>query len=141
MEDEKKLISLKEAATLSGYSADYIGQLIRAGKIPGKQVYTNITWMTTAEAVIQYKKKSKSEIYNKSTLKEKISSRKRLIAMEFDIIRLFFQTFRSALPILVVLLISFLLLVTSVIYISFSKNSNFNQTNKNINLEQKSITF
>ena len=61
MKNEKNLISLKEAAKISGYSSDYIGQLIRAGKIPGKQVYSNIAWMTTAEAVIEYKKSGKSK--------------------------------------------------------------------------------
>ena len=55
MKDEKNLISLKDASKISGYSADYIGQLIRSGKIPGKQVYCNIAWMTTAQAVLDYK--------------------------------------------------------------------------------------
>lgn len=39
---EEKLISLKEAARISGYAPDYIGQLIRKGKIAGKQVYYNV---------------------------------------------------------------------------------------------------
>ena len=56
MTEKNRLITLKEASELSGYSADYIGQLIREGKIPGKQVYCNIAWMTTAEAVLDYKK-------------------------------------------------------------------------------------
>ncbi len=47
-------ISLREAAEISGYSSDYIGQLIRGGKLEGKQVYTNISWMTTEEAVRTY---------------------------------------------------------------------------------------
>jgi hypothetical protein len=45
---------LKEAASLSKYSSDYIGQLIRAGKIEGQQVYSNIAWVTTEEAVKNY---------------------------------------------------------------------------------------
>jgi hypothetical protein len=52
---EEKLISLKEAAELTGYTPDYIGQLIRKGKIYGKQVYFNVAWMTTPEAVLSYK--------------------------------------------------------------------------------------
>ncbi len=47
-------ITLKEAAELSGYSADYIGQLIRKKKLPGKQVYLNIAWVTTEEAIQAY---------------------------------------------------------------------------------------
>ena len=47
-------ITLKEAAELSGYSPDYLGQLIRCGKIPGKQVYANVAWVTTTHAVSAY---------------------------------------------------------------------------------------
>jgi hypothetical protein len=47
-------ITLKEAAKISGYSADYIGQLIRKGKIRGRQVYTNIAWVTTKEDLRAY---------------------------------------------------------------------------------------
>jgi hypothetical protein len=50
----QKYISLKEAAKISGYAPDYIGQLIRKGSLPGKQVYYNVAWMTTEEAVRSY---------------------------------------------------------------------------------------
>jgi len=50
----KKHISLKEAAKLSGYSQDYLGQLIRNGKLPGKKVYVNVAWMTTEEDLRRY---------------------------------------------------------------------------------------
>ena len=56
---EPKYISLKEAAELSGYSADYVGQLIRSGKLPGKQVFLNVAWMTTKEALEGYMNKDK----------------------------------------------------------------------------------
>src|SRR5262244_1385185 len=52
--DSKKYISLKEAARLSGYSSDYVGQLIRSGKLEGKQVFSNVAWMTTEEALQKY---------------------------------------------------------------------------------------
>lgn len=58
---EPKYISLKDAAELSGYSADYVGQLIRNGKLPGKQVFLNVAWMTTKEAIEEYTKDKKSE--------------------------------------------------------------------------------
>lgn len=48
-----KFITLKQAAEISGYAPDYIGQLIRKGKLPGKQVYYNVAWMTT-ESDIRY---------------------------------------------------------------------------------------
>jgi hypothetical protein len=49
-----KYISLKEAAEISGYAPDYIGQLIRKGKLPGKQVYSNVAWVTTEDALRSY---------------------------------------------------------------------------------------
>jgi len=52
--DPSKYISLKEAAKISGYSADYVGQLIRSGKLEGKQVFSNVAWMTTEEAIQKY---------------------------------------------------------------------------------------
>ena len=56
MEKSKKdkHITLKEAAILSGYSSDYLGQLIRKGKLEGEQVYMNTAWMTTKVAVLDY---------------------------------------------------------------------------------------
>lgn len=50
----EKYITLKEAASISGYSPDYVGQLIRQGKLPGKQVYYNVAWVTTESAVRAY---------------------------------------------------------------------------------------
>ncbi|GIV28741.1 MAG: hypothetical protein KatS3mg027_2555 [Bacteroidia bacterium] len=52
--DSKNYITLKQAAEISGYSPDYIGQLIRQGKIAGKQVYCNIAWVTTEEEIKKY---------------------------------------------------------------------------------------
>ena len=51
---EAGFITLKEASERFGYAPDYIGQLIRKGKIEGKQVYANLAWMTTAEAIEEY---------------------------------------------------------------------------------------
>lgn len=51
---EKGYITLKEAAALTSYSSDYIGQLIRAGKIKGEQVYSNVAWVTTEDEILAY---------------------------------------------------------------------------------------
>lgn len=51
---EKGYITLKEAAQISNYSPDYIGQLIRSGKIRGEQVYSNVAWVTTEDEVLAY---------------------------------------------------------------------------------------
>ena len=52
--ESENYITLKEAAKMSGYAPDYIGQLIRKGKLPGKQVYCSVAWVTTEAAVKQY---------------------------------------------------------------------------------------
>lgn len=52
--EEKGYITLKEAAKISNYAPDYIGQLIRAGKIKGEQVYSNVAWVTTEDEVRAY---------------------------------------------------------------------------------------
>ncbi len=57
---DKETITLKEASKLSGYSPDYIGQLIRQGKLPGKQIYSAVSWVTTEEAVLSYVESVKS---------------------------------------------------------------------------------
>ncbi len=59
MGKDSKYISLKEASKISGYSSDYIGQLIRSGKLPGKQVFSNVAWMTTEKDIKEYKEKNK----------------------------------------------------------------------------------
>ncbi len=51
---EKEYLSLKEASELTGYSSDYVGQLIRSGKIQGKQIYSHVSWVTTKEALDEY---------------------------------------------------------------------------------------
>jgi len=56
---DKDTITLKEASKLSGYSPDYIGQLIRQGKLPGKQVYSSVSWVTTEDAILSYIESSK----------------------------------------------------------------------------------
>ncbi len=62
---EAGFITLKEASERFGYSPDYVGQLIRKGKIEGKQVYSNLAWMTTIDSIEEYlsreKRTSKTE--------------------------------------------------------------------------------
>jgi hypothetical protein len=111
---ENDLISLKEAAKISGYSPDYIGQLIRAGKIPGRQVYSNIAWMTTSKAVEDYKNKGKDKDQN--SVRQRITNRRRKLMMEFNIIRLFFQAFKTAIPLFIIIIISLVVLTGFLFY-------------------------
>lgn len=57
--EKQEYISLKEAARKSGYSADYVGQLIRSGKLAGKQIYSNVAWVTTEAALVEYMQKER----------------------------------------------------------------------------------
>ena len=67
-DNSKKYISLKEAAKLSGYSSDYVGQLIRSGKLEGKQVFSNVAWMTTEDAIKRYLTRQSGEPASKNRL-------------------------------------------------------------------------
>jgi len=128
IKDEKKLITLKDAAKISGYSSDYIGQLIRAGKIPGKQIYTNITWVTTAEAVMEYKNNKHSEADNSP--KARFHTQLRKINLQLNIIKLFFQTFKTAIPLLAVLFLSFLVIGVFLVQAFLPGANNFSQTSE-----------
>ncbi len=114
-QEQKGLISLKEASKISGYSSDYIGQLIREGKISGKQVYSNIQWMTSAQEVINYKNIKKQK---KSGILAKFDVQKRKLSMELNVFKLFFQTFKSSLPLILVIIVSFILFSYFMLYLS-----------------------
>lgn len=59
-ESKEKFITLKEASEISGYAPDYVGQLIRSGKIEGKQVFSNVAWVTTESAIRAYVERTKN---------------------------------------------------------------------------------
>ena len=67
MNKKDEFISLREAAAIAGYTPDYVGQLIRSGKLPGKQVFANVAWMTTEEAVRSYVGQKKGKSLGKET--------------------------------------------------------------------------
>lgn len=60
MESFKKVISLNQAAQISGYTQDYLGYLIRTGEMKGTK--KGRAWFTTEEEVKNYlfKKKVRS---------------------------------------------------------------------------------
>lgn len=89
--ETNKFITLKEAAEISGYAPDYIGQLIRKGKLPGKQVYCNVAWMTTEGSVRRYLEANKGQKNNseaKSGWAKKFASLKAKIKPQIDMMRL-----------------------------------------------------
>ena len=81
MGKQDEFITLKEAAQITGYSADYIGQLIRAGKLEGKQVYSNVAWVTTREALEDYRshKDARGELSGIERWKKVLSSPEALV--------------------------------------------------------------
>jgi len=119
MEKEKKLISLKEAAEISGYSSDYIGQLIRSGKIFGEQVQSNVVWMTSAQAILDYKNKSK-----KTADKERsfFLEKKRQLALQWKILKILFENFKGLILALFFSLLVLFVLIISAFYLFFSQN-------------------
>jgi hypothetical protein len=90
---EKKYITLKEASALSGYSSDYIGQLIRNGKISGKRVYANPVWMTTKDDLFEYlnlnRSSDNSNQKNFTKTSTKLKTLKTKIRSELELVKLY----------------------------------------------------
>jgi len=113
VKSEKEYISLREASKISGYSSDYVGYLIRTGKIPGRMVYTGVSWQTTREAILAYKnrqqrKKGKTNFREK--INEGLSSLKSRLGFEFNLLKMFFKEFKTILIFLFLLVF----LITSI---------------------------
>lgn len=106
MKQKKKTkhLTLKEAAKISGYSPDYIGQLIRQGKLPGKQIYTNVAWVTTEEDVLNYLEKAQKG-RNQHTPLDKAKHTKRRVFLESN----FNNTLKGALYFSIGMLTAFVL--------------------------------
>jgi hypothetical protein len=47
-------MTLKEASISTPYTPDYIGQLVRAGKLEGRQVYSNVIWVVREASLRDY---------------------------------------------------------------------------------------
>ena len=71
MTNEEKLISLKEASKLTPFSSDYLGLLVRKGKLGGEKVGGK--WMTSKRAIEVYLQKTAESSYvHQQTLNVKI---------------------------------------------------------------------
>jgi len=117
MNKPKKYISLKEASKLSGYSSDYIGQLIRGGKLGGKKVYSSVAWVTTEDAVKKYLEKAKAENGSGNGKKDK----KVVIQLENKEIDV--NKFSKYLMYLILIFVSiFMVIVLFVLSLSLEKN-------------------
>jgi hypothetical protein len=112
-------ITLKEAARISGYSADYIGQLIRKGKIKGRQVYTNIAWVTTEEDLRAYLSGKNSPSPDVPTREESPSPENFQNSRDQWLVPRFFPVLRIVLWVLLVLAFVSALFVLFVLVNSF----------------------
>ncbi len=58
---QNRYISLKQAAAISGYTPDYIGYLIRKGKIEGVKTPGQSYWLISRKEIEKYRKSTKSQ--------------------------------------------------------------------------------
>lgn len=133
---EKKWITLKEASKVSGYAPDYIGELIRKGKIEGKQIYFNVAWVTTEEAILEYKERQKKREEKNLTKKEKfldfLNEIKQKFLLQFQVLKLFFKTFKIILPLFIVLIILLSLFFFYIFSLSFEKKEKILPTQESL---------
>jgi hypothetical protein len=118
--ETNKFITLKEAAEISGYAPDYIGQLIRKGKLPGKQVYCNVAWMTTEGSVRRYLEGNRGQKNNgeaRSGWAKKIEALKAKIRPQIDIMRLP----QIVLYTIIIFSVSFFFLLIYIFSVNFEK--------------------
>ncbi len=133
--EKEKLITLKEAAKISGYAPDYIGQLIRKGKLPGKQVYCTVAWMTTEEALRQYIERNKNE-GRKLTLLERVTATLRQLKAKIMLEMKLARLFTTVLYLAIIFSIGFSLLLFYIFSVSLDKKL---QENARKNLETQII--
>ena len=117
-------ISLREAAKISGYSPDYVGQLIRSGKLPGKQVFSHVAWMTTEDALKEYMHGKKRVTSGEHSLVQTFfaiaQSVPGMIRRQFQMPRLF----ATVLYIIVALMFCFLILLFYIFSTSLERELN-----------------
>lgn len=83
MQQLKKVISLSQAAKISGYNQDYLGSLIRKGEIRGKKIGRN--WFTTEEELKNYFFKQKIR-HQEFAIKEFLSPRRTTRIFSFALV-------------------------------------------------------
>jgi len=79
----KKYLTLKEAASIYGYTPDHIGWLIRNGKIKGKKFHNIFSWQTTLNEVTEYCRQNNS-FKKRNGLHNKKNSRSRKNSLSLE---------------------------------------------------------
>lgn len=90
MANLKKIISLKEASKISGYTQDYLGFLIRSGEIKGQKM--GRAWFTSQEEINNYFFKRKVR-QNKFAFREFFSRNRFSKIVIFSIVVVFLLIF------------------------------------------------
>lgn len=110
---DENFITLKEASDMSGYSSDYLGQLIRSGKLEGEQVFMNVAWMTTREAVEEYMRKSKGKKAPNEDVPENRGMKEKVLVVLVEHWEIISRTFLYAVIVITVLFIALLVHLVS----------------------------
>lgn len=139
--EDNNLISLKEASIISGYSPDYIGQLIRGGKIPGKQIYCNVAWMTTADAILSYKNNGEKTKNDKKIIINP-SVKTKWLNINIEAVKILLKTFKPLLPLFILMIVCFFVISFFIVYNIFDyKYSLFYHSSANKDLAFKNLEF
>ena len=103
--EQEGFITLKQAAEIANYSPDYVGQLIRAGKIRGEQVYSNLAWVTTEAEIRAY-----------------LADKQRVVPQEDEVPLYIRSASRYALYGVIGLCVGVMLFLQYVLYVSIDRN-------------------
>lgn len=127
----KKLLTLKEASRISGYSSDYLGQLIRSGKIRGEKVFCQVTWKIDLNDLENYKNSNSGNNASVDAKKEanneikKINSRIRAffnrIKSELLFLKLLLKNIKTILPLITVFLFCFVFISFFILDLIFNQ--------------------
>jgi len=105
----------------------------------GRPVYSNISWQTTAEEVLNYKNRSdKKENESDGRIISNFRHLQKRLSREMKIISLFLETFRSVLPVIIALILSFSILIGFFLYMGLEKrNVGRSEAQENLQVENK----
>jgi len=73
IQKNKEYLTLKEASRIFGYHADYLGWLIREGRVEGRKFHKNTFWKVRTDAFIEYCNRKKKEIKKTPLIRKEIS--------------------------------------------------------------------
>jgi len=119
----EKYLNLREAAKMSGYSADYVGQLVRSGKLPGRQVFSSVAWMVSEKDLREYMNRGKNEgADGNRDLKDRLRSVRTKIGNELQVAYLYKTVLYAAIALSVAFSLALFYVFSVSIDKAFEKN-------------------